>query len=89
MGMRDYENQRHITDSVNSWSGFFMGEFIFCHADHTSRFNSFRSNVLPAFYCFYIYSSDIRENISKIISKRRLENLVAHGAVPALPLFFI
>ena len=87
--MGEFKSQKHVAYSVDSWGGFFMGQFIFCHAHRTSGFKSLCSHVLPTFHSLYIYYSNINKNVSKIISKRRLENPVTHGFIPALPLFFI
>jgi hypothetical protein len=66
----EFENQKHVADPVDSWGGFFMGQFILCHADSTSGFKSLCSDVLPTFHSLYIYYSDFNKNVSKIISKR-------------------
>lgn len=66
-----------------------MGKFIFCHADHSSGFEPIFRDVLQAFYRFFMYSSNGWKTIAEIISKRRLENSITHGFIPALPVFFI
>lgn len=87
--MCEWKNQKFIAGPFDSWSGFFMGQFILCHADHTSGFKSICRNVLPPFHCFYMYYPNIRKNVSKIISKRGLETPAAHGSISTLSLFFI
>lgn len=87
--MREYENQKYVAGPVDYWSGFFMGQFILRYAHCASGSTSLCRDVLPLFHRLYVYYPDIRKNDSKIISKRRLENPVTHGGIPALPLFFI